>query len=120
MIKSKKKSNDDDDDDDESILVADFGESFIIDGITKTKFASGTEPYMAPERFNSLNVSKKSDLWSCGVIIFEMIHLRRPFKGREEICNDKYELNFEDANNISNELLKPLLIEYRYITYNSF
>ena len=108
MIKSNEES--DDDEDNESILVADFGESFITNGTT-TRDVGGTTLYMAPERLNPdiRTESNKSDLWSCGVIMFEMIHLRLPFiVNSGDVRNNKYELNFDDTINISYEL-KPLL-----------
>ena len=92
-----------------SILVADFGEAFITHGTTSNK-AGGTRHYMAPERGSNL-LTKKSDLWSCGVIIYQMIHLKLPFRDLNEIYNK--ELPEFDGTPISNDL-KPLLVEYRY------
>lgn len=89
-----------------SLLVADFGEAFIVQDSTNN--AGGTFSYMAPERFTLGKITNKSDLWSCGVIIYEMIHLKRPFKDRDEILN-KIDLNFNDKK-IAKEL-KPLLEE---------
>ena len=107
-----------------SILVADFGEAFLTHGTmsrSSNNNANGTLVYMAPERFGRVSddddddeqqhrtAVNKSDLWSCGVIIYQMIHLELPFRDLKEILNKK-QLNFDSTLNISNEL-KPLLIE---------
>ena len=92
--------------DEDSILVADFGEAIITKGSIRT--AGGTIAYMAPERFKSPVPSSKSDLWSCGVIIYEMIHFRVPFLNAKEIL-EKNEILF-NSSKIS-KLLERLLVE---------
>ncbi|EPY30522.1 protein kinase [Angomonas deanei] len=41
----------------------------------------GTPYYLAPELWNRQRYSKKADMWSLGVILYELLTLRRPFKG---------------------------------------
>ena len=92
--------------DEDSILVADFGEAIITNGSFRN--AGGTIVYMAPERLESHDPSSKSDLWSCGVIIYEMIHFRVPFLNAKEIL-EKNEILF-NSSKIS-KLLERLLVE---------
>ena len=93
-----------------SILVADFGEAFITNDSFRDEGAGGTFFYMAPESldYSISRITEKSDLWSCGVVIYEMIHLRRPFRDRDEILN-KTQLDFDDRK-VAKEL-RPLLVE---------
>ena len=42
----------------------------------------GTEEYIAPETINDNDLSYSCDLWSLGVIIFQMLCGSTPFKGR--------------------------------------
>lgn len=41
----------------------------------------GTPFYLAPELFEGKPYSDKSDMWAIGVILYEMVSLRKPFTG---------------------------------------
>ena len=41
----------------------------------------GTVPYMSPEQIRSEEVDSRADLFSLGVILFELVANRRPFRG---------------------------------------
>ena len=82
-------------DDLQSILLTDFGGAYFQRDSTYSTVPC-TLVYMAPERFGENLPSSKSDLWSCGVVIYELIHLRKPFRTLEELIS-KQTVDYDDS-----------------------
>jgi serine/threonine-protein kinase len=67
------------------VVILDFGIARWVSALHRTtdgtKGAIGTPSYMAPEQFESGGVDQRADIYSLGVVAFEMFTGQRPFKG---------------------------------------
>ncbi len=81
------------------VKIVDFGIAKLkgLTMLTKSGATMGTVAYMSPEQAQGNNVDQRTDIWSVGVMLYEMLAGEKPFKGEHEqalmylILNEKPE-----------------------------
>jgi predicted ATPase/Tfp pilus assembly protein PilF len=68
------------------VKIMDFGLAKIGGGVhlTKTGTTMGTAAYMSPEQVCGIEVDHRTDIWAWGVVLYEMLTGRLPFRGEYE------------------------------------
>ncbi|HEY3804299.1 MAG TPA: protein kinase [Kofleriaceae bacterium] len=71
----------------EQVLILDFGLARPASETTKltTGMVVGTPNYMAPEQIKGGDVDGRTDLYACGVMLFELLTGQKPFRADDPI-----------------------------------
>lgn len=100
--------------------IMDFGiaRSLKSKGITDAGVMIGTPEYMSPEQVEGKEVDGRSDIYSMGVILYEMVTGKVPFEGdtpftigvkhKSEVPKDPKEINTQIPEDLSSVILKCL------------
>jgi len=68
------------------VKIMDFGLAKLrgVSKLTRTGSTVGTLAYMSPEQVQGIELDQRSDMFSFGVVLYEMITGQLPFKGEHE------------------------------------
>jgi serine/threonine protein kinase/tetratricopeptide (TPR) repeat protein len=97
----------------DQIKVMDFGLAKLKGSLklTRTSSTIGTLAYMSPEQIQGIEADTRSDIFSYGVVLFEMTTGKMPFRGEHDaavmysIVNEEPENASKFRNDIPDELL---------------
>jgi serine/threonine protein kinase/Flp pilus assembly protein TadD len=107
-------------DEDGNVRILDFGIARSIEtrGATTPGMMIGTPEYMSPEQIDGGEVDQRTDIYSLGLLLFEMLTGRPPFEGenslnviykqKHEAPRDPRTLNAEVSASFSRVILKCL------------
>lgn len=62
------------------IMIMDFGLAALTDQLSGTEARNGTPAYMSPEQLKGTDVTAKSDIYSLGLVLYELFTGRRPYE----------------------------------------
>ena len=116
-----------------TVKLTDYGISKQLNSMSKCFTHTGTLLTMAPEILNEEEYNSKCDLWSLGVIIYQLFFKEYPFNGNTEIAllkkinnGQQYLKKINDSK--LDDLVKKLLVKdpikrytwEQYLTDNFF
>ena len=95
--------------------LGDFGISRELKQDAMAQTACGTPYFMPPEVCLGKPYDSKADVWAIGVIIYELIMLKKPFRGEEilnvlqSITKSSYDPLYDDSDPDLKQLVVSLL-----------
>jgi len=90
---------------DGKVKVTDFGiAKAVSDSKTKSGIVLGTPNYMSPEQINGQELDGRSDIFSLGVVFFELVTGQLPFHGKT-LANLFYQIT--QGNHLSPRQINP-------------
>lgn len=96
---------------DNVLKLGDFGISRELDIDAKAQTSCGTPYFMPPEVCEGKSYDRKADVWSLGVILYELITLKKPFDSEtiQDVLKKIISCDFEPVPNDTDANLKILV-----------
>ena len=94
------------------IKITDFGIARITaTSQTRTGIVKGTPYYMSPEQISGLKVDGRSDIFSLGVVLFQLLTGTLPFRGENPaaLMHQIMKVRHPDPKSINPKIITPLV-----------
>lgn len=104
----------------DNVKISDFGFAKSFEKSELITTFCGSPLYMAPEILRDRKYSEKSDIWSLGVLLFELLTKEHPYSctSKTELWDmakkNKFIINFGKINNYSKRELVKSLMKYSF------
>jgi serine/threonine protein kinase len=97
-----------------NVKLCDFGWANFMNGLEPRTSICGTFEYMPPEIVHSMSHTVSADIWSLGILLYELLHGKAPFHGNslEDIKRELLTRQVKLKSSLSQEtknLIKTLL-----------
>ncbi|GAC78648.1 serine/threonine protein kinase [Gordonia malaquae] len=89
----------------ENVLISDTGDIKVADfglvravaeaGVTSASVILGTAAYLSPEQVSSTDIDARSDVYSAGILMFELLTGRQPFSGSTQLALAYQRLSYD-------------------------
>ncbi|WP_454165833.1 protein kinase domain-containing protein [Gordonia iterans] len=89
----------------ENVLISDTGDVKVADfglvravaeaGVTSASIILGTAAYLSPEQVSSTQIDARSDVYSAGVLFYELLTGRQPFRGSTPLALAYQRLSYD-------------------------
>ncbi|MFM9378153.1 protein kinase domain-containing protein [Gordonia sp. VNK21] len=89
----------------ENVLISDTGDVKVADfglvravaeaGVTSASVILGTAAYLSPEQVASTDIDARSDVYSAGILLFELLTGRQPFRGNTPLALAYQRLSYD-------------------------
>jgi len=99
---------------DGGVKIVDFGLARLPRDIalTNTGGVVGTVPYMSPEQLRGETLDHRTDIWSWGVTVYEMLAGERPFEGGNEAATMRAIMDLEPPSLLSRRADMPVALDH--------
>jgi tRNA A-37 threonylcarbamoyl transferase component Bud32 len=99
-------------------FIVDFGVARVeTSTLTQTGTAMGTPSYMSPEQVQGKKIDNRSDIFSLGVVLYEMLAGKRPFEA-ESVTTIIYKIINEEPPDVTS-IRKDVPAGYEHIIHKS-